>query len=65
MKECCSGCTGIHGQPLPCCVLCERRIVQKGQRVVWREYIQQRLNGGEWVCSGRLAYVDPAGTAKP
>lgn len=53
----CSGCvTKTRARPLPCCVLCSRRLPPKtGEKVVWREFVPS-FEGGAWKCSGRKHY---------
>lgn len=55
----CSGCvTKTRQRPLPCCVLCARRLPPKPAEVVtWHEFIPS-FEAGKWVCSGRKSYGD-------
>ena len=52
----CTGAKSVRGQPLPPCVLCERRVIPHGQRVQLM-VPPIRREGCEWVCDMRIPYA--------
>ena len=55
----CHGGNGVRGRPLQPCVMCERRIIPHGQRVVMMAPPVHR-EAGEWVCDMRIPYSQEA-----
>jgi hypothetical protein len=50
----------MAGQPLPPCVLCERRVIPHGQRVQLM-VPPIRREGGEWVCDMHMPHAQVVG----
>jgi len=56
----CTGAKSVRGQPLPPCVLCERRVIPHGQRVQLM-VPPIRREGDQWVCDVRILYAQRVG----